>query len=231
MAKQISSRSKRRMEKRQAVWMLSLVLVVSLISFGLGIMVGKRGTPPMTQQENPALVTRLPISPEPAEEKEAAPAPAASEQAAKSPHLTFYETLAETQKQPLGTGINLPPQTQPTAVKPAEPPVEKQPDAQQRPSTPPVTVAAPGDVAKTEVAASAGYVVQTGSFKRPEDAERLRSQLTVKGYEVFIQQADLKEKGVWYRVLLGPVASKNEAEALAADLKKRERLAGFVRTM
>jgi len=217
------------MEKRQAVWMLTLVLVVSLISFGLGIMVGKRGTPPVVQKEKVPLVKRLPIAPEPAAEKEAAVTPQPPEQTAKSPQLTFYETLAETKKQPLGTGINLPPQTEKKVEKAVEPLVEKQPVPQPIASPPPLTTAAPQSVAKVQVATSAEYVVQTGSFKKMEEAERLKSQLTVKGYQAFVQTADLKEKGVWYRVLLGPLTTKSEAEALAGDLKKKERISGFVR--
>jgi len=210
--------------------MLSLVLVVSLISFGLGIMVGKRGTPPVVVTEKPPLVTRLPITTGPAE-KEAAETSQPPEQAAKPPQLTFYETLAETKKQPLGTGINLPPQPEKKVEKPAPAPVEEQAVMQMKPLAPASTPELPRSVAKAEVAVSGGYVVQTGSFKKMEDAERLKSQLTTKGFEAFIEKADLKEKGIWYRVVLGPLATKGEAEALAGDLKKKERLSGFVRKM
>ena len=230
MANQIPSRTKRRMEKRQAVWMLTLVLVVSLISFGLGIMVGKRGTPPVVQNEKPQLVTRLPIASEPAAEKEEPPALQPPQEATK-PQLTFYETLAETKKQPLGTGINLPPQTEKKIEKLVDPPVEKQ--SMPHPAAlPPMSAApVPQSVVKVKDATQVEYVVQTGSFKKMEDAERLKSQLLVKGYEVFVQKADLKEKGVWYRVFLGPLATKGEAEALAGNLKQKERLSGFVRRM
>ncbi|MBN2429229.1 MAG: SPOR domain-containing protein [Deltaproteobacteria bacterium] len=230
MAKQITSRTKRRMEKRHAVLMLALVLVVSLISFGLGIMVGKRGTPPVVQKEQAPLVTRLPIVPEPAPTKEAAPAPQSSQPESKQ-QLTFYETLKEVKKQPLGTGINLPPQPDEKEEKPAAPPVEMKPAVQSSPPVAVVTPAAQPAVKAQLPVSGAKYAVQTGSFKNMEDAERLKSQLTAKGYAVFVQQADLKEKGVWYRVLLGPVATKSEAEALSGDLKKKENLAGFVRKM
>jgi cell division protein FtsN len=225
MAKQITSRTKRRMEKRQAVWMLTLVLVASLVSFGLGIMVGKRGTPPVVEKEKIPQVTRLPIAPEPVAEKEAA-APQPVEETAK-PELTFYETLAETKKQPLGSGINLPPQKEKKPEKPVETALEKKPAIEQVPPVP----QAPQTVAKVDVPAAKGYVVQTGSFKKMEDAERLKSQLTAKGYKVFIRKADLKEKGVWYRVLLGPIPTKSEADAVVADIKKKERLSGFVRKL
>ncbi len=225
MANQISSRTKRRMEKRQAVWMLTLVLVVSLISFGLGIMVGKRGTPPVVKEEKAPLITRLPIAPEPVAEKEvAAPKPA---QEAPKPELTFYETLAETQKAPLGTGINLPPQVEKVVKKPVEKLSEKKPVVKQAPVAAPV----PQIVQKTEVSKAKGYVVQTGSFKKMEEAERFNKQLSAKGYDSFVRKVDLKDKGVWYRVLLGPLSTKSDAEMLAGDLKKKERLSGFVRKL
>ena len=226
MAKQIPSRTKRRMEKRQAVWMLALVLLVSLISFGLGIMVGKRGTPPVVQEKKAPLVTRLPIAPEATVAKEVSP-PQPPAEAAK-PELTFYETLAETKKPPLGTGINLPPQTEKKAEKPVATPIEKKPVVEPAPlPARPPQVAPKVETSKPPT----GYVVQTGSFKKVEEAERLKNQLTAKGYKAFVRKADLGEKGVWYRVLLGPMSTKSEADAVVGDLKKKARLSGFVRKL
>jgi DedD protein len=226
MANQIPSRSKRRMEKRQAVWMLTLVLVVSLISFGLGIMVGKRGTPPVVKEEKTPLVTRLPMmAPEPVTEKEVI-APKPVEEAPK-PELTFYETLSETKKAPLGTGINLPPKEEKVVKKPVEKPFEKKPVVKQAPAATPV----PRVVQKAEEPKTKGYVVQTGSFTKMEEAERFKKQLSAKGYDSFVRKVDLKDKGIWYRVLLGPLPTKSDAEKLAGDLKKKERLSGFVRKL
>lgn len=226
MVNHISSRTNRRMEKRQAIWMLMLVLLVSLISFGLGIMVGKRGTPPIAHKENPPLVTRLPAIPDPVTESQVeAVSPPEKE---SKPELTFYETLAKTRKPPLGTGINLPPPTEKETRKPASPSVMKEAVTTPPPAATPMTVPA---LATDSPPQSGGYVVQTGSFKKQEAAERLRNQLIAKGFDAFVRQADMGEKGTWFRVLAGPVMTKNEAEGIAADLKKKARLSGFVRKL
>lgn len=202
------------MDRRHALLMLALVLVVSLLSFGLGIMVGKSGAPPAPLAGKAPPVTQ---APEPVEPQPEAAAPAIAE---KDPQLTFYETLAETRKPPLGSGINLPPETKkPEPEKPQPVAVEKQ-------ASPP-----PAPKAKVAPGPQGHYAVQTGSFTKAEDALQVKRRLAARGYDVFIKQVDLGDKGVWYRVLVGPAADKSKAQALAVTLKNKENIAGFVRKM
>jgi len=74
-----------------------------------------------------------------------------------------------------------------------------------------------------------GYVVQVASFKQLPDATGLRDRLVSKGYSVFTQEADLGEKGVWYRVMVGPYAGKDAAGQAAERLKVDEKLAGIIK--
>ncbi len=60
MASQIISRTQRRMEKKQALVLLALVLGVSLVSFTLGVMVGK-GRSLETPVQSSAAPERLPV--------------------------------------------------------------------------------------------------------------------------------------------------------------------------
>ena len=122
------TRSQRRLEKRQAIILLVLVLTVSLASFTLGVIVGRRGAERdlayKLRQTERVLVAQ-------------APAPAASTRpvpivepegkvregdiAAGEPSLSFYDNLAK-DTAPLGSGINLPPASEePATVAAAKP--------------------------------------------------------------------------------------------------------------
>ncbi len=103
----VKSRSQRRMEKRQALVLLALVLVVSLVSFTLGMMVGRGVAPKPVAQETPAAAVRMPVTAPPSAPPAAEPA-ATGEEAGKV-NLTFYDTLPKGEEPPLGSGINLPP--------------------------------------------------------------------------------------------------------------------------
>jgi cell division septation protein DedD len=150
------------------------------------------------------------------------------EEKVESDKLTFFDALPKGEQQPLGTGINLPPEaTDPVADKIAQQPVVSPP--------PPVKVA-PASVkpvvktVKTVVAtASASYELQVSSFKSPDEAGILLRRLEKKGYRPYIQQADLGSKGIWYRVFIGPYANKEKARTAAISLKAREKLDSLVR--
>src|SRR5258708_19282094 len=48
------------------------------------------------------------------------------------------------------------------------------------------------------------YFLQAGSFQNPADADNLKARLALMGLEASVEPANLAEKGVWYRVRLGP---------------------------
>jgi hypothetical protein len=62
------------------------------------------------------------------------------------------------------------------------------------------------------------YALQIGSFRNPDDADRLRAKLILTGLKVYIQEFDQHEIK-WHRVLVGPIGSKLEMNRI------RERLA------
>jgi len=74
-------------------------------------------------------------------------------------------------------------------------------------------------------AASGAYVLQIGSYKSQADAEtawksyKTRHAALLSGYSNNIQQADLGEKGTWYRLRIGGFADKEVATALCDRLK------------
>lgn len=240
MVRHVMTRSQRRVEKKQAVILLVLALAVSLVSFTLGVMVGRSGSRPAPAAA-PAPPVRLPVA-------QAVPALPTAEKPTES--LTFYDSLPKGEQPPLGSGINLPPQkeTAPAAVAVAEKPAPPEPVKTPAPArtetsaavpakaAPPASAAVPAPApakaaASAAKAASAGgaYVVQAAAFRRSDDARSLQARLGKKGYAAFTQEATLEAKGTWYRVYVGPFATSGAAEAAVARLKAEEKLSAMVR--
>ena len=59
------------------------------------------------------------------------------------------------------------------------------------------------------------YRVQVGSFRERKEADRLRAELALGGFESSIQTMDAAN-GTWHRVMLGPFRGRAAAEAAKA---------------
>lgn len=72
----------------------------------------------------------------------------------------------------------------------------------------------------TVVAAGEGiYTVQVSSWQSRRNAEADAARFQGQGHEVYVQRANIPEKGgIWYRVRVGRFATQEEAQALADDL-------------
>lgn len=230
------TRTQRRMEKKQALTLLILVLIVSLASFTLGVIVGRRGAERDLAQrlEEPRriMVAETPATPVVTETVEKD-----KEGSEEEEKLTFYDNLSKGETVPLGSGINLPPEDKKTVVKQEAPaptkskPVEKVAEVAPKPA--PVAKEVP--VAKPEVVgtiptavASGTFSVQVGSFSSVADAGRYKRDLVQKGYPAFIAEADLGAKGIWYRVRLGPYADAEAAKRAMEIADKKDKIKGFV---
>jgi general secretion pathway protein D len=74
------------------------------------------------------------------------------------------------------------------------------------------------------------WVVQVASFDRQKDAEDLAYKLMKKGYHSVVSAASVSDK-IWFRVHVGPVASRGEASELQKKLAATEKMAqSFVLT-
>lgn len=63
------------------------------------------------------------------------------------------------------------------------------------------------------------YFLQAGSFRSTNDAENQKARLALLGVVADIQSADLADKGVWYRVRVGPFIRMNKVEEVRASLQ------------
>jgi hypothetical protein len=90
------------------------------------------------------------------------------------------------------------------------------------PAAPPAA-AAPKPAAAA--AASGGIVLQIGAYKSQADADgawkayKAKHAALLSGYSDDVQQADLGEKGTWYRLRIGGLSNKEVATALCDRLK------------
>jgi cell division protein FtsN len=144
------------------------------------------------------LVASAPVAAAPAS---ATPAviPAASGVAEPKQHFEFYKVLTDKQD-------NTP---RKNTVKPKEPAVAKETAVVKHQPTPPVAVAVTKEM----------YFVQAGAFQNVGDAEKLKAKLAFSGFEASIQTANIPDKGVWYRVRLGPY-NNGEAGKTVVSLKQ-----------
>jgi cell division protein FtsN len=62
------------------------------------------------------------------------------------------------------------------------------------------------------------YFLQAGSFQNPADADNLKAKLALLGFEASMESTNLAEKGVWYRVRLGPYARVDDLDRVRSQL-------------
>jgi cell division protein FtsN len=93
----------------------------------------------------------------------------------------------------------------------------------------PVTDRQLREAAKHPGASKDVYFVQAGSFQNPADADSVKARLALMGLEATVEPADLAEKGVWYRVRLGPFKRIEEINRVRQQLAQNGVEASLVR--
>lgn len=64
------------------------------------------------------------------------------------------------------------------------------------------------------------HLLQAGSFQNADDAEKLKAKLALLGVEANVQSATIPDKGIWYRVRLGPYKTEDEVNRARGFLKQ-----------
>jgi len=200
-----------------AGWGLGLFLAL-LWMFLLGLFVGKGITPAninLAEIKKRMIAEGIwPGSSKPAQQEE----PSATTNTKKKiplKDLEFYEKLAKKKKahQQSPTEADTPVQKKAsTVVTPPPTPAPKQvqkASEQQKPST-------------------TRFTVQLASFKDLASAKKFAASFKDMKPQATIRQVDLPGKGRWYRVQVGKLSSRKEAEALANRLAQKYQLQAFV---
>lgn len=143
-------------------------------------------------------------------------------------------TTAVVPKTQTGTGTGVTPTTPSGPVKPKydfytllpESEVIVPPEAVPEKTPPPVSPAevAKADAARAEAAlkgetppplptavkaATTQYFLQAGSFRKQEDADKVKAQIVILGQDVQVESGMVRDE-TWYRVLVGPFSNREQ---------------------
>ncbi|HMX16902.1 MAG TPA: SPOR domain-containing protein [Rhodocyclaceae bacterium] len=80
------------------------------------------------------------------------------------------------------------------------------------------TAAPPPPAAEKAPAAPEVLYLQAGAFQKAADADNLKAKLALNGVEAGVQEINLPEKGVMYRVRVGPFAKAEEMNRVRNQL-------------
>jgi cell division septation protein DedD len=72
------------------------------------------------------------------------------------------------------------------------------------------------------------YTLQIAAFKEKNTAEELAGRLKKKGYDSYIVPVTIPQKGVWFRVRVGRLETRPDAQSLQAKLKGKEGFNSFI---
>lgn len=85
------------------------------------------------------------------------------------------------------------------------------------------------DGAETSAAGSAGqYQLQVSSFKTQAEADAFATALRRRGHKAYVEPANVKGRGLWYRVRIGPFKFRRSAVLYRQDFEAKERLVTFI---
>ena len=155
--------------------------------------------------------------------------------------LTLYDDLAK-ETAPLGSGINLAPVEEKSEVTAVQPPLDLPAQPIIKKEVPVATVVAANvtqnkPAADLSVETKAGlpevvdkgsHAVQIGSFGVAGDAIAFKQKMVDKSYPAYVAEADLGNKGLWYRVRIGPYQDSVAAKNAQKFLQEKEKIKGFV---
>lgn len=74
---------------------------------------------------------------------------------------------------------------------------------------------------------SGSVMLQVASYKEISSARKLLEELSSDGYAGTVVRADLGDRGIWYRVRLGPYAQGERANRVLETLRKERSLKGY----
>lgn len=149
-----------------------------------------------------------------AREAPAAPAQKGAKADAEKPRFDFYKILPGAEE----------PKVQ--AAKPAPPDRATADKAAGKAAPEPAAVAkapekpAPAEPAAATAKAPDRFWLQAGAFSTEADADNLKARLALGGWEAQVQKGEVPDKGVRYRVRLGPYDNTDELNRVKGQLAR-----------
>jgi len=196
-------------------WLATLLgaMVLVVLGFGLGLVTGAAYEEPKLVAEHLAGRTVNVALPTEVAPPQAAPAPAARPEPAPSPAAAPPAPLG---REPLRAAA--PPPNRASPPNRAAPANRASAPEQARRPTPPPVAAAPAPNKD-------GYRIQVGAFGDIEGARKLRNELRAAGHPTEIQE---RGTGARFKVRVGPLRTRAEAEGLAKQLEARRKLPTWI---
>lgn len=74
------------------------------------------------------------------------------------------------------------------------------------------------------------YLLQVAAFTRRQDAERVKASFLLKGFGVQIAVVTQRQTS-WYRVMVGPFASRAQAQKAQVSIARSDHVVGMIRKM
>ncbi|MFT5445449.1 MAG: hypothetical protein ACI9DC_000610 [Gammaproteobacteria bacterium] len=133
-------------------------------------------------------------------------APGVGEDEPPRTRFEFYTLLTE--KERVVADLDIEESPPPAPPPPATTAADKRASAASGAKTPPVAAVSRGR-----------YLIQVGSFRSLEDADRLKAKLAFLGLKGSIQTISIDGKETWHRVRVGPYAARAQLDEARAMLK------------
>jgi cell division septation protein DedD len=73
-----------------------------------------------------------------------------------------------------------------------------------------------------------GYQLQVSSFKTQPEADAFAAALRRRGHKAYVEPANVKGRGLWYRVRIGPFKFRHSAVVYRQDFEGKERMVTFI---
>ncbi|HOB53421.1 MAG TPA: SPOR domain-containing protein [Acidobacteriota bacterium] len=199
------------LNNRDIVLMFAFFVVVLVVVFTIGLMVGRSFTEPADESA---------LAGQPAGAGEKAPAPVSAEPSPAIEEITLPPPRDDT------TRAGVPPTAQP-ATQPAAVATPTTAPAAAGPKPAPTTTPAPAKPvppsappAAPAVAGTTYFVVQAMATRDLAEARQMVDRLKGKGYDAFVKIADAGSSDGMHRVQVGKFKDQAHARELVARLKK-----------
>lgn len=73
-----------------------------------------------------------------------------------------------------------------------------------------------------------GYQLQVSSFKTQAEADGFAAALRRRGHKAYVEPAQVRGRGLWYRVRIGPFKYKRSAVVYRQEFEAKERMVTFI---
>ncbi len=150
------------------------------------------------------------------------------------PKFEFYTLLANDNSNPTNQAKPSTPTASTATAEAKSPPkpatVTTATATAPNPTTPLPIVVSAKPVPMPSAKSKEAYLVQVAAFKSMQEAARMKAALVLKGFTVNITPGG-EQKNAWYRVSIGPFASRTDALKAQGDVARTEHIVGMIRKM